>query len=126
MKKGISLIVLVITIIVLAILAGAIIISLSNTNVIDQASKAASAADLANAKNTLTLAYSKAITYGFEHGKTDGKPYWDVSGTTTEVSAAYYKKELEDAGYEKVGTAASDDVKWVVSIENGVPVVKAN
>ena len=38
-KKGISLIVLVVTVIVLSILATTVIISLSNTNIIDKASK---------------------------------------------------------------------------------------
>ena len=40
MKKGISLIVLVITIIVMIIIAGAIIISLNSTNVLDKADTA--------------------------------------------------------------------------------------
>lgn len=53
MKKGISLIVLVITIIVMIILAAAIIISLSNSNVINKATRAV---DETNYKNVTTVA----------------------------------------------------------------------
>ncbi|MBR5227762.1 MAG: leucine-rich repeat protein [Clostridia bacterium] len=49
-KKAISLIVLVITIIVLAILATTVIITLSNTNIIEQANQAAFRADMATYK----------------------------------------------------------------------------
>ena len=47
-KKGISLIVLVITVIVLAILATTVIITLSNTNIISQASRAVFKSDMKN------------------------------------------------------------------------------
>ena len=50
MKKGISLIVLVITIIVMIIIAGAIIISLNSSNVIDQSNKAVKDSNVANAR----------------------------------------------------------------------------
>ena len=47
-KRGISLIVLVITIIVMAILAGTVIITISNTNVINEASKTKIKSDLSS------------------------------------------------------------------------------
>ena len=57
-KQGISLIVLVITIIVLAILAAAVIISLSNTNVIGQSEKTVLANDYAELASALSLKYT--------------------------------------------------------------------
>ena len=49
-KKGISLIVLVITIIVMIILATAIILSLNSSNIVEKAKEAKTASDMANAK----------------------------------------------------------------------------
>lgn len=96
MKKGISLIVLVITIIVLAILAGAIIISLSNQNIISQASDASSKADRANAKYVVTMTYASAVARA-----NDGKAYSSYTDSTTNVpmTVADYKKALTDQGF---------------------------
>ena len=111
MKKGISLIVLVITIIVLAILAGAIIISLSNQNIISQASDATAAADLANAKNAVTLEYAAAVARGKVQ---DGKAYQE-DGTTI-MTKTQYEAALTAAGF----TAG----KCTVTVDgNGVPTV---
>lgn len=99
MKKGISLIVLVITIIVLAILAGAVIISLSNQNIITQSSKAKNAADLANAKNAVTLAYAEAVAKGNANKKTTGFAYSDEAATKV-MTDTDYKKALENAGFK--------------------------
>ncbi|MDD2376039.1 MAG: hypothetical protein PHD15_00040 [Clostridia bacterium] len=57
--KGISLIVLVITIIVVIILAGAVIISLANNNPISQANKATFLSDLRNFETELNLYETK-------------------------------------------------------------------
>ena len=57
--KGLSLVVLVITIIVMIIIAGAIIISLSNTNIIDQAEKASNDYTIAQEKEKIGLALSE-------------------------------------------------------------------
>lgn len=111
MKKGISLIVLVITIIVLAILAGAVIISLSNQNIISQASDAKTAADLANAKNAVTLEYAAAVSRG---AVKDGKAY-KVDGTTV-MTPAEYQAALTAAGFK------ADS--YIVTVDaNGVPTV---
>lgn len=56
MKKGISLIVLIITIIVMIIIAGAIIMSLSNTNIIDLAGNAVDEHNIAVEKEKIMLA----------------------------------------------------------------------
>jgi len=55
-KKGISLIVLVITIIVMIILATAIILSLNGSNIIGKANEAKTKSDIANAKYVVSLA----------------------------------------------------------------------
>ena len=55
-KRGISLIVLAITIIVMIILASAIVLSLTNNNMVDSAKEATAANDLANAKHAVAVA----------------------------------------------------------------------
>ena len=55
-KKGISLIVLVITIIVMIVLAAAIILSLQSSGIIDKANEAKTASDVANAKQLVAMA----------------------------------------------------------------------
>ena len=57
-KKGISLIVLIVTIIVMIIIAGAIILSLTETNVIDQAEVAVEKHNLAEIKSAASMAYA--------------------------------------------------------------------
>ena len=58
MKKGISLIVLVITVIVLAILASVIIINMSDTNLIDESDEAVNLYNQKQYEEALTLAYA--------------------------------------------------------------------
>ena len=74
MKKGISLIVLVITIIVMIIIAGAIIISLNSTNVIEKANTAVDASNEAELKSLVALTYMNQYV-----------AYWEAqeAGTTT-------------------------------------------
>ena len=57
-KKGISLIVLIVTIIVMIIIAGAIILSLTETNIIDQAEVAVEKHNLSEMKSAASMAYS--------------------------------------------------------------------
>ena len=78
MKKGISLIVLVITIIVMIIIAGAIIISLNSTSVIDKANTAVTKTDVGTLNDKLTLAYvdvkatyPTTATFTVDNGATD-------------------------------------------------------
>ena len=54
-KKGISLIVLVVTIIVMTIIAGAVIISLTNDNIIDQATNATRKYNIAQLKEQINI-----------------------------------------------------------------------
>jgi len=87
-KKGISLIVLVITIIVMIILAAAIILSLNGSGIIDKANEAKTKSDIANAKYTVSLA----------------KAEWDLMDEDEQKSIiggfkVYAEDKLKDAGY---------------------------
>jgi Tfp pilus assembly protein PilE len=64
MKKGISLIVLVITIIVIIILAGAVILSLSANNPIVQATTARNNSNLNEVQSAVTLYLAKLMAVG--------------------------------------------------------------
>jgi len=64
MKKGISLIVLVITIIVIIILAGAVILSLSSNNPIKQATNAKTASNQAEVQAAVTMYLAKIMAVG--------------------------------------------------------------
>ncbi len=57
--KGISLIVLVITIIIMVILAGAIVLTLNNSGIIDRASEAVNKSDKTNLKQLAQLAWAE-------------------------------------------------------------------
>ena len=60
MKKGISLIVLVITIIVMIILAASVVITLSNTGVIDRAGQAVDLTNEAQVQDLAALIWADA------------------------------------------------------------------
>lgn len=107
MKKGISLIVLVITIIVLAILAGAIIISLSNTNIIDQAKDATIKADLANAKYAVALEYADIMTLNNDDDTSN-----DVDKTAAQTR---YETALGDASSKFTVTVEEGTLKPTVT-----------
>ena len=79
LKKGVSLIVLVITIIVMVILAGVIILTLDNSGIINKAQNAVDQSNLAEVKNIAQLAWAEAF----------------LDGKTT-------KEELEQAVMEKL------------------------
>ena len=77
-KKAISLIVLVITIIVMAILAATVIITLSNTNIISQANKAVNDSTVAQIKEIASITKANYML------KNNGS----VTGSGTEVRKA--------------------------------------
>jgi len=103
-KRGISLIVLVITIIVLAILATTVIISLSNTNIIEEASNTVNETNLKTYEEQLAVAYSS----------------WSVS---KENRGKSFKEEniaeLAEHGFESSDLPATHLVKVV----NGAPTI---
>lgn len=93
MKKGISLIVLVITIIVMIIIAGAIIISLNSSNVISQANDAVTKSDKANLRSELSLVYADIMS---ENN--------DGDATNYDQAAAIDMYEEVTAKYTHLGT----------------------
>ncbi len=95
MKKGISLIVLVITIIIMIILAGSVIVSLNNSNIIGNAHQAVTGQTAANEWQNLNIAIAmaqlegelstanldKAIEEYLGYGELTGDGPWKYKGT---------------------------------------------
>ncbi len=134
MKKGISLIVLVITIIVMIILAASVVITLSNTSVINRASEAVDLSNEAQVQDLAALTWADAYmdnlrgqdlidevtTKLIQQGITADK--WNITVTDTGVSVIsknqtitgnYYI--LDGVKYDWIHT----DVSWNYAIENG-------
>lgn len=100
MKKGISLIVLVITIIVMIIIAGAIILSLNASNVTARANLATLLSDRANYQAAYATKYAENT---------------NEDGTVTEVTAA----DINLPGTTAYGTWSLEDgvVKFVINAD---------
>lgn len=86
MKKGISLIVLVITIIVMIIIAGAIILSLNSSNVTNKANWAQVSADRANLQSELAVILADTIA---EQKIGEGQDYIGVTVADVKANAKY-------------------------------------
>jgi len=115
MKKGISLIVLVITIIVMIIIAGAIIISLNSSNVISKADQAVLASDLATLKAELAVKYAdiKLASYDAENDGVDSTVATTQAQATTAYEAILAKyTALVEADYT---VAANADLMPIVT-----------
>jgi len=113
-KRGISLIVLVITIIVMIILATAIILSLNGSGIIGRANEAVEKSDMANAKNVMSLAYAE-----WELGEGELKD-------TYSSFAEYAKAKLEEAGFDTENIYVTDNGELftgpaAVIVSNNVP-----
>ena len=120
-KQGISLIVLVITIIVMIILAASVVITLSNTGIIDKANQAVSESNISTIQTAAQLAWSDAYL--------DGKRGTELIGAVeTELLKAdkdykqKYNVTISDTGVN----VTSKNGEWVTiysgggSIENGM------
>lgn len=121
-KRGVSLIVLVITIIVMIILASAVILSLDNAGIIDKSQEAVEKTNLKEVQHLATLKWTDAF----------------LKGTTTrEGLAAAVKEGLEEEGinlswYGVTVTEKGVDVEimpsgWSTNVTNvvdGVPIPK--
>jgi len=86
-KKGISLIVLAITIIVMIILAAAILLSVSGKNIMNTAKEATNANDLANAKHVVAVA----------------KGEWELGEAEGYTLKEYAESKLQEAGFAITG-----------------------
>lgn len=105
MKKGISLIVLVITIIVMIIIAGAIIISLTQTDMISKTDEAVKASNLANARSVVSLKFSTDMA--------------EAEGPLSGVISTY-AADLKDALINaKLKAADLKDYKLTISYKTG-------
>ena len=131
--KGISLIVLVITIIVMIIIAGAIILSLSNTNVIDQAEQAKDKYNLSQLKEAVNLDRTNALLTRYNttegvnisvkelFGLTDSDA---IELTSTKTMPAnmpagkYYKLDVTKYGMQSAETVENNTIKGAYVIND--------
>lgn len=117
-KKGISLIVLIITIVVIIILAAAIILNLSNTNIITNANTAVSKNDISEVQSAVTIAYGDLYVKKMTPGTDD---YTGVEPTVAEVIAALptsvtSKYTVTEQGTaDATGTTLYLTTDWVVT-----------
>lgn len=96
MKKGISLIVLVITIIVMIIIAGAIIISLNSTNILSKADEAVDKTDVGAINDKLALAYVD-LKFAYPTVKTFSATGTYTVGELSDVTLqAYYEAQVPE------------------------------
>lgn len=104
-KKGISLIVLVITIIIMIIIAGAIILSLTETNIIDQAETAVNKYNETELKQRVGLVFTEAqmakytdLEYSIENNlKSIFEGIYGKDNITVAKSGKNYKVNLKDS-----------------------------
>ena len=85
-KQGVSLITLVITIIIMTILAGVVILTLSDTSIFDKANNAVSATNLKQAENIANLAWAEAYMDNIR----------GVDELQTAVNDAFVKNKIND------------------------------
>ena len=114
-KKGISLIVLVITIIVMIILAGAIILSLNNAGIINKANEAVSASNEATVRQLAELKWAEA--YLNEEIETDSEYYDYIVGELEkeglDISPYYIQVTNKGVTVEKLLTTAELQEKHI-------------
>ena len=124
-KTGISLIVLVITIIVMIILAGAIILTINNSGIINKASEAVDASDEATVKELAQLAWAEAYADGVRtvEDLADG-----TKGFKTRIEEALEKNKIDKAKYILNITTSGVTVKKAdkVWVKEGFTVVKGD
>ncbi len=117
-KNGISLIVLVITIIVMIILAGAIILTINNSGIISRASEAVEETNLATVKEVASLAWAEAYADGVRtvEDLADG-----TKGFKTRIEEALEKNKIDVEKYQlnittsgvEVTLKGEEKAKWV-------------
>ena len=107
-KKGISLVTLVITIIIMIILAGVIILSLSNSNIFDRASEAVDGYNLKQVQSLASLKWLDA--------------YYDTNVNTEKEYEDYIKEELEKEGID----VRVIDIHTIKPIDKDIIIKSAN
>lgn len=104
-KRGISLIVLVITIIIMIILAAAIIISLNNTGIIGNANKAVEETNTKIVEEIANLAWGEAYAKAKSEGRTATK-----SELESAVKSALESNDVNDEEYGMNVTESGVDI----------------
>lgn len=146
MKKGMSLIVLVITILVMIILAGVVVVGLSNNNPIGQANSAKALTDLANAKQQVSLYASNKLGSAYNADGT-AKDTTLVTATTVpnavvelgaeitvskleskEADTTVHYYEITDAGYTEMAVTKTSvaGAKYAADINGNLILVLPN
>lgn len=150
-KRGVSLIVLVVTIIVLAILAGVVVANLNDDKIIDRAENTRDNSNLKTAEDALSVAYAdwsikhpldeltsisqldfdtSIIPEKYEAVIVDGEPIIDIktitvtAGDTTKDNLTYIKSILEEGyklGYEVPESLSSN---WVYTTDGTITAYK--
>ena len=120
-KKGISLIVLVITIIVMIILAAAIVITLSNSGVINKANEAVDTTNLKQVQELAQMIWAE--------GYLDGDSTEEIQEaieTQLGDAASLYDITVTDKGVEITAKGDGGVVtsEWVTTTVDGVPIPK--
>ena len=120
-RTGISLIVLVITIIVMVILAGAIILTLNNSGIIDKATDAVEQTNLATVKQLTQMAWAEAYAGG-ERTEERLKAAVDKALSDNKVDTSKYVIEVTTSGVTvtKKGTVATAWRQEGLTVTNGV------
>ena len=124
-KKAISLIVLVITIIVMIILAGAVIVTISNTNIIERARNAKEQADLKTMQELVQTLWADAYVAGartkveLETAVTTGLVGVDTSKYDIDVRVDGVTVTLRPAG-----GGEQEESEWITAWVDEVPIPK--
>lgn len=113
-NKGISLIVLIITILVMVILGGTIVLTLNNNGTIKQAQNAVKQYNLSEIKNLASLAWAEAYI--------DGKTTQEQ--LESEVLKVLNEEKIDLTLYDVIVTQEGVEVKnkWVIATVDGVPI----
>ena len=126
-KKGISLIVLVITIIVMIILAATVILSLSSNGIINRANEAVSDTDIKQVQSLANTLWAEAYLVKREDSSVDIDTYVRTKLDENNMNVDKYIVEITDKGVE-VEAKAPRLEKWKDSVwditNDGVPIPK--
>lgn len=106
-KKAISLIVLVITIIVLAILAATVIVSITNSGIINSASDTVKSYDLSEVRSMANLAWAEALMDSTVTSDAEYKNYVQNYLTNAGVDTTKYDVDVTSAGTSVVALIAT-------------------
>ena len=127
-KKAISLIVLVITIIVMIILAGTVILALSQNGIIGKANEAVDTTNLKQVEQAAMLAWADAYAGG---KRTEAELKAAVTDALKDLNTSKYNITVTDKGVTvtaKPGSGDTGDItesEWVTAVTpDGVPIPK--